>query len=406
MNNYYKNLNVIYVEVNTTTLRYFELTLKNIFNNVFSFSDSKKAIDFYKNNHDGIDVIICDIQLEKGFLGVDFLRIVREIDNKVPFILTTGVLDSQELIESIRLKANDILIKPIKADVLLASLESVCKNKYYEESFIQSSQTFDDIVSVVNEVALINKTDINENITEVNKAFCEVTGYSEDELIGKNLSLIRKEDNSISQRIIQTVKNGEIWEGKVKNINKNKEDFYSYITVIPIFDKNKNEIKELTWIRFLATEYEKEQQSFRKKVTENLNKNRRINNEARVRIDELQAQLFHYKNLDAIYESEKQRNMKFQNQYKYIEEETNKSSKKLDDIQKIAKEKLRQLVVDQKKIELRKNEVSKLLNSVVEELNLKNKTAEELLSELKEQTKIIEELLLEIKIREREIGID
>lgn len=349
MNNYYKNLNVIYVEVNTTTLRYFELTLKNIFNNVFSFSDSKKAIDFYKNNHDGIDVIICDIQLEKGFLGVDFLRIVREIDNKVPFILTTGVLDSQELIESIRLKANDILIKPIKADVLLASLESVCKNKYYEESFIQSSQTFDDIVSVVNEVALINKTDINENITEVNKAFCEVTGYSEDELIGKNLSLIRKEDNSISQRIIQTVKNGEIWEGKVKNINKNKEDFYSYITVIPIFDKNKNEIKELTWIRFLATEYEKEQQSFRKKVTENLNKNRRINNEARVRIDELQAQLFHYKNLDAIYESEKQRNMKFQNQYKYIEEETNKSSKKLDDIQKIAKEKLRQLVVDQKK---------------------------------------------------------
>ena len=75
-------------------------------------------------------------------------------------------------------------------------------------------------ITSMNECVAI--TDLNYNIISVNPAFLETYGYEEDEIIGKNILIIRSPNNaaSISEDIlIETHKNG--WHGELINVRKN-----------------------------------------------------------------------------------------------------------------------------------------------------------------------------------------
>ncbi len=87
----------------------------------------------------------------------------------------------------------------------------------------------------------ITITDLNDNLTFVNVAFCKVYGYHYNELIGKNISIVRSENNpvEISQEILpKTFKGG--WQGELLNKRKNGEEFPVYLSTSVIYDdKNK-----------------------------------------------------------------------------------------------------------------------------------------------------------------------
>lgn len=402
---FYSKLNVIYIESNQTTAKYFENILKKTFNKVYLFDSSKNVFEYFLENKNNIDLIISDMQLEKGVLGIDLLNKVRDIDEELPFIITTGVLDSKELLEALKLNVTDFLIKPLGAKSLLDSVEKICRTKYYEQTKAQTMKNLEDIFEVVNEVAIVSKTNKNNEITFVNKSFLEVSHYLETEVINKKIDLIVNDKNTL-QEILNTISQGNTWEGKVKNLSKNKEEFYTYLTVIPIKDETTNNIYEFTWIGFLATQYELEQKKFRKKVIENINKNRRINIEAREKIDELFAQLSKYKNIDNSIALEVSRQDKFKQQLRYFNDETNERKKKLSNLSVRAKEKLTIAAEKQDEVKIKSEQMEILLDSVNSEFDLKNKTIRELKKEIDKHQKIIDRLLLKIEHKEGQLGLE
>ena len=62
---------------------------------------------------------------------------------------------------------------------------------------------------------LVSKTDQKGRITFVNKAFAEISGYSEDELIGSPHNLVRHPDmpKEAFANLWETIKAGRPWEG-------------------------------------------------------------------------------------------------------------------------------------------------------------------------------------------------
>lgn len=64
---FYSKLNVIYIESNQTTAKYFENILKKTFNKVYLFDSSKNVFEYFLENKNNIDLIISDMQLEKVF---------------------------------------------------------------------------------------------------------------------------------------------------------------------------------------------------------------------------------------------------------------------------------------------------------------------------------------------------
>jgi len=60
-------------------------------------------------------------------------------------------------------------------------------------------------------------TDLKGTITFVNKKFCEISGYDEHELIGKNHRILNSgtHPKQFFKEMYQTLKQGKVWHGKI-----------------------------------------------------------------------------------------------------------------------------------------------------------------------------------------------
>ena len=75
---------------------------------------------------------------------------------------------------------------------------------------------------------LVSKTDTKGVITYANDVFVRVSGYSQEELIGKLHNIVRHPDmpKEAFKDLWDTVKKGRPWRGVVKNYCKNRQDYY------------------------------------------------------------------------------------------------------------------------------------------------------------------------------------
>lgn len=85
----------------------------------------------------------------------------------------------------------------------------------------------------------VSQTDLDGNITFVNRKFCEISGYSRDELIGRSHDIIRHPDveEATFEKMWKTLKSGQVWNGMLKNLRKDRRYCWVDIEIAPIFNK-------------------------------------------------------------------------------------------------------------------------------------------------------------------------
>ena len=105
-------------------------------------------------------------------------------------------------------------------------------------------------IKIVDENVLTSSTDLYGNITYASEAFCEISGYSKDELIATNHRIIRHSDmkESTYKELWETITSGKTWKGEIKNKKKNGDYYWVKASISPVFD-NKEEIISYTSIR-------------------------------------------------------------------------------------------------------------------------------------------------------------
>lgn len=407
-NSFLKKLNILFIESNKEDRNHFSNILYKFFNNVIVCSTGKEGIDTFleKRKDLFIDIIICDKTLD-DIVGIEILKEIRKIDSEIPFILTNETIEVDDLLVAIKYKATDYLQKPVNGKDLIFCIERVCHNKYHERLKALMQQDLEDLRTVVNEVALVVRTDLIGNIIFVNNYFCEVSAYSKEEILGQNYMILKDENSSslIYSDLLEKVKSGIIWEGKLKNISKNKEEYYIYLTVLPIEAKENLEIKEFMWISFLTTNEEMEEKEFKKKVVKNMYENRRINNEAREKIDELMNKISEYSTMKTSLINERQRAPKFTSQITFYEKELSLIEEKVKETSEKASLKIKQVLSMEKNIREKKDKVIFLLNDLTTQLDSKNKAIQELTKELSAQLVLIKKLMTSIDAVEETLGI-
>lgn len=85
---------------------------------------------------------------------------------------------------------------------------------------------------------IISSTNLKGIITEVDQDFIDISGFSRDELIGKNHNLIRHPDMppSAFQWLWDTIRAGKPWTGIVKNRCKNGDYYWVQANVAPLIE--------------------------------------------------------------------------------------------------------------------------------------------------------------------------
>ncbi|MEE9492459.1 MAG: methyl-accepting chemotaxis protein [Gammaproteobacteria bacterium] len=82
---------------------------------------------------------------------------------------------------------------------------------------------------------LASQTNLKGILTKANRAFVEISGFSHDELVGKNHNIVRHPDmpSEAFSDLWKTVKSGSPWVGIVKNRCKNGDFYWVRATVTP-----------------------------------------------------------------------------------------------------------------------------------------------------------------------------
>lgn len=121
--NILNDFNVLYLEDDKSLLTHTKDILDDFVAKVYAVNTSKEALEILENKK--IDVIISDILLENEN-GIDFLRKIKEENNlNIPAILTTAHTDTKYLLDAIKLKVENYIIKPINIKELLNTLHDV-----------------------------------------------------------------------------------------------------------------------------------------------------------------------------------------------------------------------------------------------------------------------------------------
>jgi len=409
--NFLKTLNVLYVEDSKTIRDQFSSILNKLFDNVAIARNGREAIDrFMKSQTEGFEINIVISDINMPFMdGMELLEEIREIDPDIPFILTTAHTEADFLIKAIRFKATDYLVKPVNVKDLIQKAQIVCQDRYHENIKKQSQDDLNQITNVINEVALVSKTDLKGNITYVNKLFCRVSGYNKGEIVGQTHgALIHPAANTSDiQDLNKEIQLGNIWEGKIHNISKDGSDYHISASVIPLYDEYDSDIIEFMWISFLTTEDEIEKKEFKKKVAINVKETRRINLQARKSIDDLEARLLKYKHFDLIeysLEVERKRSAKFKNQIKYYEKEVTNRKSKFEIMSKEANRRIDKANLLSKEQSDKKDLAIITLESLTKELEVREDDVGVLNKEIENQLNLIEGLKSSIEAKEEQLG--
>jgi len=112
---------------------------------------------------------------------------------------------------------------------------------YYTDSIKDVEIKLDKINAMVDKYIIMSQTDTNGIITNVSDAFCKISGYSKEELIGKSHNIVRNPNtpNELFVDLWETIKSGKIWHGEISNKAKDGSIYWVDVTIEPIFENDK-----------------------------------------------------------------------------------------------------------------------------------------------------------------------
>jgi len=106
------------------------------------------------------------------------------------------------------------------------------------------TKKLNEYVNIVNKYVTISSTDLEGNITDISEAFCRISGYTRDELIGQPHSIVKHTDTDpeVYKDLWETITADKKWVGEVKNKNKNGEAYWVLAHIDPLYSDNGKKI--------------------------------------------------------------------------------------------------------------------------------------------------------------------
>lgn len=126
---------------------------------------------------------------------------------------------------------------PNEFGVLAHNIRLAAKERRFREAQLRKLSA---AVEQANESIMI--TDLDGNIEYVNPAFCETTGYSVDEVLGKNPRILASGRTPASEydALWQCLSEGKTWQGELYNQTKDGVEFREWATISPLRDEHGN----------------------------------------------------------------------------------------------------------------------------------------------------------------------
>ena len=179
-----------------------------------------------------------DIEQNKLFLLIPIFK----LEDKKTLYLKSNLLEKNIKIEKLNDFYNFLTIFFGLSLALIIFLLYKSKNQDIKNKLLKNS--YDDLLSQVDKYVLKLDTDLDGKINFVTKYFCEMSGYSKDEIIGKYANILRHPDMSQNfyKNLWKELRAKKIWQGEVKNIDKFGNTYWVKTSLFPKYNDKKEHI--------------------------------------------------------------------------------------------------------------------------------------------------------------------
>ncbi|PHQ56772.1 MAG: response regulator [Sulfurimonas sp.] len=176
--NILNNFNILYLEDDVELLKQTKDVLDDFMLEVFGASSIEESMKVLESEH--IDIILSDILL-KGENGVDFLKSLKESPyTDIPTVLITAHTETSYLLEAIKLKVANYIVKPINLKELLNTIHDIVLpiNQHKE------AQKSNNLIKTISEVTDGKQVEVIKYIMsnlndsdEVNTSYSEIMSH-------------------------------------------------------------------------------------------------------------------------------------------------------------------------------------------------------------------------------------
>ena len=216
-------------------------------------TNGEQALQRVEKNE--IDLILLDMMMPL-LDGVETCKRLKTDPrySSIPVIFLTAKNDEESLIKGFEAGAADYISKPFLRRELIARVTTHLNLRLAQKSLAtelsENKELLKQYKEIVDQSSIVTKSDVSGKIIYANEKFCEISGYTQDELIGKPHKIVRHPDisSSIYKEMWETIQAKHPWNGVIKNISKNGEIYFVDAVISPILDSN-NEIIEYISLR-------------------------------------------------------------------------------------------------------------------------------------------------------------
>ncbi len=249
-------LDVLYVEDDEETREELKLVLRGWFKNFYCAENGEQGLALYKKY--APDIVISDIQMPK-MNGLSMSEDIRLINPIQEIIILSAYNDVEYLFKALDLGIKHYITKPICIERLVDKLLEISRQINLENEIKNQNRLLEQYKLLVDEKAIVAKIDLEGAITYANQQFCNLSGYSQEELIGQHYRFTLADDNDekVLDELKQSILKNNKWQGILKKSTKAGISFIVDVTIVAIIDEHNNPQEYVALMLDMTEVYEK-----------------------------------------------------------------------------------------------------------------------------------------------------
>ena len=173
-------------------------------NTVTTAENGQIALDLIEQN--SYDVILLDIMMP-GISGIDVLKTLRQsyLPADLPIIMATAKSENEDIIEALKLGANDYVTKPLDFPVVLARVNTQLTLKYSQDAL---KSAHDRMKRDLNAAAEIQQTLLPYDLPKLDSIEIAWEFHPCDELAGDFLNIFKLNENELGVYVMDVMGHG------------------------------------------------------------------------------------------------------------------------------------------------------------------------------------------------------
>lgn len=184
------------------------------------------------------DIIVADYSMPQ-FSGLEALQLVQELEMDLPFIIMSGTVGENVAVQAMKAGAHDYIMKDNMIR-LVPAIERELKEVQVRRG-TRRIETERQLLATAIEQAreTIMITDAKGRIEYVNPAFEDITGYSRQDVMGKNPAMLSsgKHNEGFYKELWETLRQGNTWRGCFINQRKDAALYHEEAVISPVRDE-------------------------------------------------------------------------------------------------------------------------------------------------------------------------